>query len=236
MALEIKGMIETSFLDWDGQIVTTLFVPKCNFRCPFCQNSALIERPDEFETIDFARIKRFLKQNKNFIDGVCLTGGEPLVYSDIGELISKVRDLGMKIKLDTNGSFPQVLNKLINDGLIEHIAMDIKAPLNQEAYERCSGAKINLDHLRESIELIMSSDIDYEFRTTVVPTLLEEKDILMICKDIEGAKKYVLQQFVPEHSLSPEFRKIKPYPRERIEDMVEQGRGYVKKMLARGLK
>jgi pyruvate formate lyase activating enzyme len=236
MELEIKGMVETSLLDWDGKIVTTLFVPKCNFRCPFCQNSDLIEHPDNFETIPFERIKKFIVKNKNFLDGVCLTGGEPLVYSDIGELISKLRDLGMKVKLDTNGSYPKVLEKLISEGLLDFIAVDVKAPLVNSLYEKSIGVKIDIAQIQNTIEIVMNSNVDYEFRTTVVPTLLDENGILEVCRNIKGANKYVLQQYVPDKALLPEFRKIQPYSRAIFDNMIELGHKYVNIMIARGLK
>lgn len=236
MELEIKGIVETSLLDWDGKIVMTLFVPNCNFRCPFCHNSELIEHPDNFETVPFEHIKKLTIKNKKFLDGVCLTGGEPLVYNEIGEFISKLRELGMKVKLDTNGSNPKALNKLLKDGLIDYVAVDIKAPLDQKLYNKSAGIKIDIDNIQEAIEIVMSSGVDYEFRTTVVPTLLDEKGILGVCQDIKGANKYVLQQYVPDKALLPKFRKIQPFPRDVIENMIDLGRNYVNVMIARGLK
>jgi len=236
MALEIKGMNETSLLDWDGKVVATLFVPKCNFRCPFCHNHELIEHPDKFETIPFDQIKKFIFKNKYFLDGVCITGGEPLVYPDLREFIIKLRELDMMIKLDTNGSCPEIIVELINENIIDYIAMDIKAPLDEKIYETSSGAKVDIDKIKRSIDIIMNSGIDYEFRSTVVPTLLDIDGVVNICKSIKGAKKYVLQQFVPENTLEVELRNVKPYPNDQIKEMVSKCKEYVNKVTVRGLK
>ena len=236
MHIEIKGMIETSFLDWDGKIVSTLYVPHCNFRCPFCHNWELVTHPEKFDTKPFNEIKAHLTENCDFIDGICLTGGEPALYSDLAEYSKKIKDLGMMMKLDTNGSVPKMIEKVFEQELIDYIAMDIKAPLEQMMYNKLAGAKINLENIKKTIELIMSSGVDYEFRTTVVPTLLSEEDVLDIVKSIEGAKKYVLQQFVPDHTFSEELRAIKPYGKEKINAMKKKGSKYVKKMIARGVK
>ena len=234
--IEIKGMIESSFLDWDGKIVSTLYVPKCNFRCPFCHNWELVTKPEKFDTKPFHDIKAFLTENRDFIDGICLTGGEPALYSDLVEYSKKIKDLGMMIKLDTNGSVPKMVEKVFDRDLIDYIAMDIKAPLEQIKYNKLSGAKVNLKNIKNTIELIMDSGVDYEFRTTVVPTLLDFDDILSIAKSIDGAKKYVLQQFVAEHTFSKKLRGIKIYNKEKIEAMIKAGSKYVGKMKARGVK
>ena len=236
MYIEIKGMIESSFLDWDGKIVSTLYVPHCNFRCPFCHNWELVTHPEKFDAKPFDEIKAFLTENRNFIDGICLTGGEPALYSDLIEYSEKIRDLGMMVKLDTNGNVPKMIEKVFDQDLINYIAMDIKAPLEQMAYNKLAGVKVNLGNIKKTIELIMNSGVDYEFRTTVVPTWLTNDDILDIAKSIEGAKKYVLQQFVPEHAFSEDLRSFKPYGKEKIDAMIEVGNKYVEKMIARGLK
>ena len=234
--IEIKGMIESSFLDWDGKIVSTLYVPHCNFRCPFCHNWELVMHPEKFDTKPFDEIKSFLTENRDFIDGICLTGGEPALYSDLVEYSRKIKDLGMMMKLDTNGSVSKMIEKVFDRELIDYIAMDIKAPLEQKAYNRLAGVKVNLENIKKTIQLIMSSGVDYEFRTTVIPTLLNSDDILDIARSIEGAKKYVLQQFVAEHTFSKQLRSIKPYNKEKIEAMIRAGSKHVEKMFARGLK
>jgi len=236
MNIIIKGMIDSSFLDWDGKIVSTLYVPHCNYRCPFCHNWELVMHPEKFNTKPFDEIKTFLTENRDFIDGICLTGGEPALYSDLMEYLKKIKVLGMEIKLDTNGSVPKMIENVFDQDIISYIAMDIKAPLEQTAYNKLAGAKVNLENIKKTIELIMNSGIDYEFRTTVVPTLLNYDDILEIAKSIEGTKKYVLQQFVAEHTFSEELRKVKPYSKEEIEVMINAGSKYVEKIISRGVR
>ena len=235
MDLEIKGLIETSFLDWDGKVVSTLYVPYCNFRCPFCHNSGLIEKPQDYETIPLERIENFLTERKDFIDGICLTGGEPCLHKKRGlfEFMRRIKGLGFKIKFDTNGTDPQTLGELIDGKLIDYIAMDVKGPLD-ERYDKLSGIRTDLEKIKQSIALIMASGLDYEFRTTVVPTLLDMKDIEDIAKYISGAQKFVLQQFAPDHTWDESLRTLKPYPREKLEEIVKASRPYVENTLIRG--
>ncbi len=235
--LTIKGFIRNSLLDWDGKIVSTLYTPNCNFRCPFCQNAELVLTPEKLETIPLEVIGEYLKNNKGWVDGVCITGGEPCMYKDLPEFIREIRKLNMLIKLDTNGGFPVLLQDIIEKKLVDYVALDIKAPLDLASYSKVVGVnnpKV-LENVKDSIKLIMDSGIDYEFRTTVVPTLHEEKDIEQIAKFIKGAKKYALQNFSTQGEiLDPKFKDIKPYHIEilyRIQRIVSV---YVKKCVVRG--
>lgn len=231
--MKIKGMIEASFLDWDGKIVTTLFVPKCNFRCPYCQNWELIEHPENFEEVDFERIKKFLLGHKGFIDGVCVTGGEPTIYEDLPEFIKKIRDMGFLVKLDTNGSKPGMIKKLIDEKLVDYIAMDMKASF--EKYDTACGVKVDVESIKRSIEIIMNSKIEYEFRTTAVPDITDESDIENIAASVKGAKKYVLQQFIPKNAMDEKLRNITPYEKDVFEKMMEKAKKYVKNAMMRGV-
>ncbi|MDI6732082.1 MAG: anaerobic ribonucleoside-triphosphate reductase activating protein [Candidatus Margulisbacteria bacterium] len=235
MDLEIKGLIETSFLDWDGKIVSALYVPGCNFRCPFCHNSGLVESPQSYETIALEQIENFLLGHKDFIDGICLTGGEPCLHKDRGlfEFMRRIKNDGFQVKLDTNGTDPDCLKRAIENKLIDYAAVDIKGPLD-EKYDRSSGVKTDLDKVKQSIKIIMESGIQYEFRTTIVPTLLETADIEAIAKYIAGAEKFVLQQFVPENTWDNSLRKVKPYPREKLEEMVAAAKPHVTNTIIRG--
>jgi len=234
--LEIKGFIETSFLDWDGKVVSTLYVAGCNFHCPFCHNSGLIEKPQEYETIPLDKIENFLLERKDFVDGICLTGGEPTLHKNKGlfEFLQRVKDLGFKVKFDSNGLDPGCLGSLVARKLIDYIAMDIKGPLD-ERYDKLSGVKTDLSKIKESIKLIMASGLDYEFRTTVVPTLLSVQDVVDIAKNLKGAKKFVLQQFVAEHCWDEKLRSIKPYDKEEIEKMILQAKKYIPQTVIRGI-
>ncbi len=236
MKILIKGMIETSLLDWDGKIVSTLYTPYCNFRCPYCQNAGLVLNPDQYETIPFEVISNFLINHRNWIDGICLTGGEPCFFEDLPEFLEKIRNLGMEIKLDTNGTFPKILQRVIDRGLVNYVAIDIKAPLNFNAYEKSTRIKSKelLEKVRESVDLIIHSGVDYEFRTTVVPGLHSEEDILEIAREIGRAKKYSLQNFSNRETMDPEFQKISPYKIEELEKIRELSLQYVRCCLVRG--
>ncbi len=234
--LIIKGFIQNSLLDWDGKIVSTLYTPYCNFRCPFCQNAGLVLNPQELETIPFKTIENYLKNNKKWVDGVCITGGEPCMYKDLPQFLSKIKKLGILVKLDTNGAFPVMLEDIIEKKLADYIALDIKAPLELTAYSKSIGIenKKVLKNVKKSIKLIMDSHIDYEFRTTVVPTLHAEKDIEEIAKFIKGAKKYALQNFSNQGEiLDFKFKHIKPYHMEILYRMQRITTVYMKNCIVR---
>ena len=234
MSLEIKGFIETSLVDWDGKVVSVVFLPGCNFRCPYCQNMDLIDHPEKFKTITEERVFKYLESHKDFIDGVCITGGEPTLHKNKGltDFIKKIKQMGFLVKLDTNGSDPDHLKELVNDGLIDFAAMDIKAPL--EGYNKATNVKVDTEAIKESIEFLLSGKIDNEFRTTVVPTITGLADIEGISKLIAGAKKYVLQQFEPENCKDVELKKLKPYDVETMGKMLEMARNYVENVRYRG--
>lgn len=233
MKLRIAGMIETSFIDWDGKIVTTLYVPNCNFRCKFCYNYPLILHPEDFETIPKEKIFDFLVERKDFIDGVCITGGEPTLFEDLPDFLNEIKNLGFTVKLDTNGTAPEMIELLIEKKLVDYIAMDVKAPLNNK-YNEIADTNVDLEKIRKSIEIIMKSCIDYEFRTTIVPTLLSRLDICEIAKFLKSAKKYVLQQFRPEMALNETLRKVNPYSKEKISEIANSIRAEGVNVMCRG--
>ena len=223
-------MIETSLIDWEGKIVFTLYVSSCNFRCPYCYNCDLILHPENFPDISHREIDNYLLKRKDFIDGICMSGGEPTLYPDLFAYFKGIKDKGFLIKLDTNGTNPRLIEKLLNHGLVDYIAMDIKSSLDFNNYSRAAGIKdkIMLEKAKDSIELIMNSRIDYEFRTTVVPLLHSDETIMEIARYIAGAKKYVLQNFSPlEKTLEPSFQKIKPYSDEKMQELSEKAKKYV---------
>jgi len=223
-------MIETSLIDWEGKIVSTLYLPLCNFRCPFCYNCELILRPDNFKDIPQKEIDRYLLERKDFIDGICMSGGEPTLYPDLPVYFKGIKEKGFLTKLDTNGTNPKLLKNLLDFNLVDYIALDIKSSLDFDNYSKAAGIKdkIMMDKVKNSIELIMNSEIDYEFRTTVVPLLHSDETIMEIARYIAGAKKYVLQNFSPlEKTLDPSFQKIKPYSDEKIQELSEKTKKYV---------
>jgi len=237
MDLDIRGFIETSLLDWDGKVVSTLYVPRCNFRCPFCHNFGLVNLPDQYDPVPFEKIKKYLISHKDFIDGICLTGGEPCLHKDRGlfEFLRAIKELDFLVKVDTNGTDPRALEEMINKKLVDYIAMDIKAPLD-ERYDKLSGVKTDLNMIKLSIKVIIESGLHYEFRTTVVPGLLSENDIEDIAKGIKDAERFVLQQFDPKNTWDINLRKVNPYSKEKLEGMMEAARPYVKNVSLRGVK
>lgn len=232
--LDIRGFLETSFLDWDGKITSIVFLPSCNFNCPYCSNWILVHEPATLPAVDLNKIDNFLSNRKDFLDGVVITGGEPTIHPWLPELAKHFHSLGLLVKLDTNGSNPEILAELISHKLIDYIAMDIKAPLNGK-YQEATGVPVDLDKIKESIKLIVNSGVDHEFRTTVIPGLIDEKEIENIAKEIVGAKKFVLQQFVPQHSRDKTLQKLAPYSKEKMFELVELAKNRVKNSIVRGV-
>ncbi len=231
--MRIVGFSKTSLLDWDGCVAATVYLPGCNFRCPACHNRDLVLEPDSFAEIPLSTITEFIESNSEFLDGVVITGGEPTIHHDLPDLVRTLRKKGMRVKLDTNGSNPGMLEALIDEGLLDYVAMDLKGPLN-EKYADVAGADGHLENVKRSIALLMSSGVDYEFRTTVVPIFLDKKDIESIAAYIGGAKKYALQQFRPRNTIDTRLTSLDPYPPEEIREMAEIARMYVRKVVIRG--
>ena len=210
MSFPIKGFIETSFVDWPGKVASVIFLPRCNFRCPYCHNYDLILNPDQFPTVPLQHILTRLKHYGRWIDGVCITGGEPTLFPDLRQLIETLRTADMLIKLDTNGSRPRVLKGLLQDGLLDHVAMDVKAPLDPESYSRCAGVPVTIEDIRASMDLLRTHAPSYEFRTTVVPSLLTRSHLVQLAHELRDAAKLTLQQFSPLHTLDPRCKKVAP--------------------------
>lgn len=219
MRVEIKGFLETSFVDWRGKICSVLFLPYCNFRCPYCHNHPLLFHPEKFLSIPLEDILSRLRSFKGWIDGVCITGGEPTLHADLPILIREIRQHGFLIKLDTNGSNPQVLENLIEAREIDFVSMDVKAPLDPFSYRRSTGLSIDLDPILRSIEILKRGRVDYEFRMTVVPGLHQKEDIKNLGSQLRGGRRFVLQNFNSENPLDPAFKNILPYDPEVLKDM-----------------
>ena len=195
----IKGFQKTTLLDYPGKVAATIFTGGCNLRCPFCHNAGLVLHLNETETISEETVLSYLQKRRGILDGVCITGGEPLLQPDLIPFIEAIRSMGYLIKLDTNGSFPDRLAMLIDQGLIDYVAMDIKNA--SEKYAMTCGLAETPSGMDESIDLLLQGKIDYEFRTTVVREFHTAKDIEDIAKRIQGAKKYFLQGFIDSGNL-----------------------------------
>ena len=203
--MRIQGLQKLTLLDYPGKMACTVFTAGCNFRCPFCHNASLVEREGSERPIEEQEFFSFLKKRRGILEGVCVTGGEPLLQADIAEFLARVKALGYLVKLDTNGSFPEKLRSLTEAGLLDYVAMDIKnSPENYAAtaglQDGGSGA-ILLERVRESASYLLEKHVDYEFRTTVVRELHEEQDFLRIGEWLQGAERYFLQGFVDSGDL-----------------------------------
>lgn len=215
----VKGFIETSFLDWPGKVCSVIFLPFCNFRCPFCHNHVLVTNSESLETIPIEAILDRLAPMKEWIDGVCISGGEPTLHRQLPEMIKDIRSEGFKVKLDTNGTQPETLRYLVTQGLIDETAMDIKAPLDDISYSACAGVPVPTELVRQSVDFLLEDRIPYTFRTTVVPSLLSEEEIYEIARQLRGATGLTLQNFNPADPMDSTLRGTKPYPEEKLAEI-----------------
>lgn len=230
----IKGFIPNSLVDWDGKVSAVIFLGGCNFRCGFCSNKDLVLGHEKMEDVDFEKIKNYLEKNKDFVDGVVINGGEPTAYSKIAELCRAIKYLGFKIKLETNGSNPDMLNKLLNEKLLDCIAMDIKTKLKAEEYKKVTGSDVNINDILRSITIIKNSGIDYVFRTTVIPGLHNNSVIRDISFVLNGSRLYHIQNFHPENgTLDSSYEKIKKFNKKELEEFKKIAEPFFEKVVIR---
>lgn len=240
----IGGLEKLTLLDFPDNLATIVFTQGCNFRCHYCYNPMLVWPREEISSPDGKNIKKghplikeedlflFLKERQGKIDGVVISGGEPTLHKDLPEFIKKIKDLGYLVKLDTNGTNPQMLGNLIDKKLIDYVAMDIKAPL--EKYEEVVGVKLNLENLQKSVKMILSGSIAYEFRSTLVPEFHGSEDIKKMGELIKGARVWYLQKFESEADLvNPEFRGKKTFKDQELKDLALLGSKFVENCQAR---
>ncbi len=235
MMYPIKGFNPHTFIDWEGKIACVVYLPGCNFKCPFCHSSALVIAPESLDTVDFGYIKKFFREKRDWMDGVVIAGGEPTLYENLPSLLTDIKSAGLLTKLDTNGTNPRVLKRLIDEKLLDYVAMDVKAPLDTRMYSNITASDVDVAVIKQSIDLLVSADIDYEFRTTVVPCFLQRKDILSIAKTIKGAQRYVLQQFSPKDTLEESMRDVKPYSADELKQFSQLASEFVKNCSVRGI-
>ena len=224
--MKIGGLQKLTIIDYPGKIAATVFTVGCNFSCPFCHNPELVDslKIKKQPLISDEDIFDFLKRRQGILEGICITGGEPVLHQDLPKFIKKIKDLGFSVKLDTNGSNPEILKKLIREKLVDYFAMDIKGSL--EKYQQIIRKKIDLEKIKKSVELIKDSGVDYEFRTTIVPGIHTKEDIVKIAEwlgrptrlrqGFGGRGKYFLQNFRPGKTLEPSFEKEKAYSSEEL--------------------
>ncbi|MCL4382463.1 MAG: anaerobic ribonucleoside-triphosphate reductase activating protein [Patescibacteria group bacterium] len=239
--IKIKGLQKTTLLDYPGKVAAIIFVAGCNFRCPFCHNSDLVLRPETLPEIKEEDFFIFLKNKRQLLDGIVVTGGEPTLYEDLPAFIKKIKKLGFLIKLDTNGTNPGMVKDLLAQKLLDYVAIDYKGPLiKYYKYTNTTNKQIN-KQISECINILIKSGLDFELRTTVVPTLHNREDLIEMAKDLSSiihnpsSIKWFLQQFNPGQCLDKSFEKLKPYPKEFFDKVLPKLRKLIPKTELRGI-
>jgi len=229
----LRGFLENTLLDWEGKIAAMVFLPGCNFRCGYCHARHLLEPDLSDETIPPEAVLQSLRRNRGWVDGVVISGGEPTLHPDLPELIDLFRAEGLGVKLDTNGSRPDTLERLLSKGLLDYVAMDVKAPLD-DAYREVAGAPVDVEAIRRSIELLLEGSVPYEFRTTVCPAQLGAGQIERIARAIRGAERYYLQPFRPVNCYDRSFETIRPYNGDEMRELCRAAAPFVARCAVRG--
>ncbi|NQT49390.1 anaerobic ribonucleoside-triphosphate reductase activating protein [Candidatus Kuenenbacteria bacterium] len=218
----IGGLQKTTLLDYPDKVAATIFTIGCNFRCSFCHNPDIVKGIARVISND--QFFKFLKAREKLIDAVCITGGEPTVHRDLPRFIKKIKKAGYLVKLDTNGTNPEMLENLIRDDLVDYVAMDIKAPWDKYSGVVCR--LFDLANFKKSVIILKKNLVDYEFRSTVLPVLHTDKDIIDMAQQIKGAKKYYLQHFKSGTKLvNPNFLEQKSFTRKQLNEIVEKIKG-----------
>jgi pyruvate formate lyase activating enzyme len=207
--MDIKGIQKTSLVDYPGKISSVLFFGGCNFSCGYCHNPDLVRGSNDLRTYSESEILEFLKNRSSLIDGVVVTGGEPTLYKDIESFIQTIKDIPLYVKIDTNGSNPSIIEKLLKKSIVDYIAIDIKS--SPEKYELAAGVKVNTDLILDTVKLVKDSGVDYELRTTCAPPFVSSNDFIKIKEWIGSVKKYYLQQFVNKSTLDHLLNNCTPY-------------------------
>lgn len=232
--MKIGGFQKLTLIDYPDKIASTIFTIGCNFRCPFCYNKIL----NNAKEISQNEVISYLEQRKKFIDAVVICGGEPTIHQDLPEFCAKLRQLNLLIKIDTNGAKPEMLQELVNKGLVDYIAMDIKTSFSNDRhrYNEASGSKADIEKIKQSIDIIKNLK-NYEFRTTCVPEIVTAEDLIDIAqylKENNANKAFYLQQFQAKNTLNKEFEKIKPYSEQRLLKFKEKLKPFFDKVEIRG--
>jgi len=235
--MEIKGFVDISFSDWDGIISSVIFLPSCNLRCPFCYNKSLVLSPEKMPAIPQEKVENYLQNNRKWIDGVVITGGEPSLHHDLPLLCKKMKEIDFKVKVDTNGTNPVMISKLIEKGFVDFVALDLKAPFTEGEYSEACGVNAApfLEKIRETVGILLSDVVEYEFRTTVVPNIHQTEDIKKICKAVKGCKKYALQNFKSDvETIDSRYQNFKPFSQAEMEFFLRVAKPFVSNVVLRG--
>lgn len=228
--MNIQGLQKLTLLDYPGKLACTVFTAGCNLRCPFCHNASIVL--GDSQELEWSRIKEFLKKRTKVLDGVCISGGEPTLQRDLKARIEEIKEIGFLVKLDTNGTKPKVLKHLVQSGLVDYVAMDIKNSFSK--YGSTIGiSNFDIGPIQESVEFLLSGSVDYEFRTTVVKEFHEKDDFVSIGMLLQGAERYYLQAFVDsEHVLK---RGLHSYSKAEMEMFKEVLKPFIPAVELRGV-
>jgi pyruvate formate lyase activating enzyme len=235
--MKISGLQKLTLIDYPGKLACTIFLFGCNFKCGFCHNPELVFSNGQKGFYSEKDVLDFLDKRKKYLEGVCITGGEPLINPDLKELIKKIKEKGFLVKVDTNGSNPELLKEIIDQKLVDYIAMDIKT--DADSYDILVGVDVDLSKIEESIKIIAKSNLDYEFRTTVIRGYHDSEKIKEIGEWVNNLvgkpKKYYIQNFIPREGklVDDKFEKIKPFEDEELEDIKEAAMPYFEKVEVR---
>ncbi|HOO77609.1 MAG TPA: anaerobic ribonucleoside-triphosphate reductase activating protein [bacterium] len=217
--MRLAGFLETSLCDWEGKVSSVVFTQGCNFSCPYCHNPGLVPAAGPEAATDAEEIGGRLRAIRGWIDGVVVTGGEPTLQGGLDRWLGGLKRAGHRVKLDTNGSRPRILERLLDAGLVDAVAMDVKSAPTAERYREACGREVDFGAVRASAEMLREAGVEVEFRTTAVPGLADGEDIRAIAEWLGASARYIIQQFRPGGCLDGRFDRVSPFPDEQLSKM-----------------
>jgi len=227
----IAGFVKTTLQDWEGKNSCMILLGGCNFRCPYCNRPDLIDRSGE--SIDLSQIVKYIKENKDFLEAVVVSGGEPTIHSDLYKLLGDLKKLKVKVKLDTNGYAPETIDDLIGAKLVDKICINVMAPLDNASYSKAAGVDVDAELIKKSLKILEGSEMPYEIRTVAVPGIITHESFRKLLGGVDGSRSMIIQQFDPKITLDP-IMNIVPYPKPALVKMAETAKGYIQKVRVRG--
>ena len=225
--MRIAGFVKTTLQDWEGKNACMILLGGCNFRCPCCNRPDLIEHAGD--DIGLPAILKYIKENRDFLEAAVVSGGEPTINSDLYKLLGDLKKLKIKVKLDTNGYAPDMIDDLIGAKLVDKICINIMAPLDNASYSKAAGVDVDAEIIKRSLKMIADSGVPYEIRTVIVPGIINHESFVKLLGGIDGSKSMIIQQFDPRITLDPKMN-IVPYPKPVLVKMAETAKGYVEKV------
>ena len=237
--MTFKGWQKTSLIEYPGKISTVLFTGGCNFRCPFCYNADLVLRPGELSDLPGETVLEYLSTNRELYQALVISGGEPTLNAAAPEFLAEVKALGLCTGLETNGTNPDMIARLLEENLVDYIAMDVKAPVTWPAYRKAAGLNEGnqewVDNVKRTLELLKTAKAEIELRCTLVPKIHSPEDLLDMARQLQGHRRFVLQQFVPGRSLDPLYRNEAPFSAETLRELRSQIAGLFGSCEVRGI-